>query len=105
MRLATIRRASGTAAVRIEDDDAVECGTTDVGALLAEEDWLGNGGATDGARHPVSDLSFAPVVPRPGKIICVRLNYRSHILEMGRDLPEYPTLFRKYAETLVGSGD
>jgi acylpyruvate hydrolase len=105
MRLATIRTASGTAAVRIEDDDAVECGTTDVGALLAEEDWLANAGATDGARHPVSDLSFAPVVPRPGKIICVGLNYRSHILEMGRDLPEYPTLFAKYPEALIGAFD
>jgi len=45
------------------------------------------------------------VVPRPSKIVCVGLNYRNHILEMGRDLPAYPTLFAKFAETLVGAGD
>jgi len=44
-------------------------------------------------------------VPRPGKIICVGLNYRSHIIEMGRDLPEYPTLFAKYPEALIGAFD
>jgi acylpyruvate hydrolase len=44
-------------------------------------------------------------VERPGKIICVGLNYRSHILEMGRQLPDYPTLFAKYPEAIVGDGD
>src|SRR5262249_467553 len=32
-------------------------------------------------------------------------NYRSHILEMGRELPEHPTLFAKYAESLIGARD
>jgi acylpyruvate hydrolase len=53
----------------------------------------------------MKDLSYAPVVPRPGKIICVGLNYRSHISEMGRELPEYPTLFAKYPEALLGAFD
>ena len=48
---------------------------------------------------------WAPVVPDPGKIVCVGLNYRNHILEMGRELPEHPTLFAKYAEALVGPYD
>jgi acylpyruvate hydrolase len=42
------------------------------------------------------------VIPHPGKIVCVGLNYRTHITEMGRDLPEHPTLF---AETLIGPYD
>jgi acylpyruvate hydrolase len=105
MRLATIRTASGTTAVRIEDDQAIECGAPDVGALLADENWPEKAGAANGARHPLTDLSFAPVIPRPGKIICVGLNYRSHILEMGRDLPAYPTLFAKYPEALIGAFD
>jgi len=61
--------------------------------------------SADGPRHRIADLSYAPVVPRPGKIICVGLNYRSHIIEMGRDLPEYPTLFAKYPEALIGASD
>jgi len=53
----------------------------------------------------VAQADFAPVVPRPGKIICVGLNYRAHILETGRDLPQYPTLFAKFADTLTGARD
>ena len=41
----------------------------------------------------------------PGKIVCVGLNYASHITEMGRDLPQYPTLFSKWAEALTGPYD
>ena len=49
--------------------------------------------------------TIAPVVPRPGKIICVGVNYAAHIAEMGRDTPTYPTLFAKYPEALVGAFD
>ncbi len=105
MRLATIRTESGMSAVRIDGDEAVECGASDVGTLLASADWRARAGAADGPRHPLADLSYAPVVPRPGKIICVGLNYRSHISEMGRELPKYPTLFAKYPEALIGAFD
>jgi acylpyruvate hydrolase len=105
MRLGTIRTASGTSAVRIDGDLAIEIGASDVGALLAAGDWRAQAGAADGPQHRIADLSYAPVVPRPGKIICVGLNYRSHIIEMGRDLPEYPTLFAKYPEALIGASD
>ena len=105
MRLGTIRTASGTSAVRIDGDLAIEIGASDVGALLAAWDWRAQAGAADGPQHRIADLSYAPVVPRPGKIICVGLNYRSHIIEMGRDLPEYPTLFAKYPEALIGAFD
>ena len=44
-------------------------------------------------------------MPHPGKILCVGLNYRQHILEMGRTLPENPTYFAKFAEALVGPYD
>jgi acylpyruvate hydrolase len=105
MRLATVRTASGMSAVRIDGDEAIECGAGDVGTLLASADWEARAGAADGPRHRMADLAYAPVVPRPGKIICVGLNYRSHISEMGRELPEYPTLFAKYPEALIGARD
>lgn len=44
-------------------------------------------------------------MPHPGKIICVGLNYREHITEMGGDLPEFPTLFAKYPEAITGPYD
>ena len=54
---------------------------------------------------PSTGLDYAPVVPKPDKIICVGLNYRAHILEMGRELPEHPTLFAKFRRTLIGAND
>ena len=105
MRLATIRTGTGTRAVRIDGDRAVETGHADVGELLATPDWRTVAEAADGPAHDRAGLDHAPVVPRPGKIVCVGVNYGAHIAEMGRETPEYPTLFAKYAEALVGAYD
>ncbi len=105
MRLATIRTDQGTRAVRVDGTEVVDLGFADVGALLAAPDGLATAAATDGPRSPVAGVDFAPPVPAPSKVVCVGLNYRSHILEMGRDLPQYPTLFAKFADTLIGAND
>jgi len=44
-------------------------------------------------------------VPRPGKIVCVGLNYRDHALETGSPLPSEPVLFLKAPDTMVGPYD
>ncbi len=44
-------------------------------------------------------------IPRPGKIVCVGLNYRDHAAEAGLDLPKAPLLFAKWGNTLIGDGD
>ncbi len=44
-------------------------------------------------------------IERPGKIVCVGLNYRDHAEEQGVDLPEEPLLFAKWPTALVGPGD
>jgi 2-keto-4-pentenoate hydratase/2-oxohepta-3-ene-1,7-dioic acid hydratase in catechol pathway len=44
-------------------------------------------------------------IDRPGKIICVGLNYRDHAEEQGTDLPTAPLLFAKWGNTLIGPGD
>ncbi|MFE8992770.1 fumarylacetoacetate hydrolase family protein [Streptomyces collinus] len=105
MRLATIRTTEGTRAVRIDDDTAVELGHADLGALLSRSDWRRQAAAADGPRHDLAGLDYAPPVPSPEKIVCVGLNYRNHILEMGRELPEHPTLFAKFARAQVGAYD
>lgn len=45
---------------------------------------------------------FAPVVPRPEKILCVGLNYRKHAEEAGMPIPPVPILFSKFANALAG---
>ncbi len=51
---------------------------------------------------PEGRARFGPAVPRPGKIICVGLNYRQHAQETGNPIPPVPILFNKYNNTLVG---
>ena len=97
MKLATIRTATGTTAVRVEEDGAVELGAADLGELLSRPDWKTAAASAEGARHDIAGLDYATLIPRPEKVFCVGLNYRTHILEMGRELPEYPALFAKFA--------
>ncbi|MEL5953445.1 fumarylacetoacetate hydrolase family protein [Streptomyces sp. CLV115] len=105
MKLATIRTSAGTRAVRLDGDRLVDLGYADLGELFAEADWQARAAAAAGPTHPVEGADFAPVVPAPSKIICVGHNYTNHIKEMGRELPNHPTLFPKFAETLLGAGD
>jgi acylpyruvate hydrolase len=105
VKLATIRDGSRTLAVRIDGDQAVELGASDVGEVLRRDNWRVGAAEANGSRRPVDGLDYAPVVPRPSSIVCVGLNYRNHILEMGRDLPEYPTLFAKFRRSLIGAYD
>src|SRR5690606_3152848 len=108
MKLATLRTADGTRAARVDEAGgrAVLLDAPDVGTLLERADWAKVSADSDERESvPLDEADYAPVVPRPGKIFCIGLNYRTHILEMGRDLPEYPTVFSKVADTLVGAHD
>jgi acylpyruvate hydrolase len=105
MRFATIRTTDGTTAARLDGDVLVPLAAADVGALLAAGEGPVAAERAGAAPVPASEASFAPLIPRPSKVLCVGLNYRAHILETGRDLPEYPTLFAKFAQTLLGPHD
>ncbi|MFD7405423.1 fumarylacetoacetate hydrolase family protein [Streptomyces sp. NPDC059866] len=105
MKLATIRRGGATRAVRLDGEVLVDLGVPDVGALLRQDGWAERAAAASGPTYSAAAADFAPVVPAPAKVVCVGLNYRNHIQEMGRDLPEHPTLFAKFADSLIGAGD
>jgi acylpyruvate hydrolase len=105
VKLATVRTGEGTTAVRIDGDEAVELDAADVGAVLRREDWEAWAAGADGARRPVDDLDYAQLITAPDKVVCCGMNYRAHIEEFTRDLPEFPTLFAKYRSTLCGPDD
>ncbi|MFF4911983.1 fumarylacetoacetate hydrolase family protein [Streptomyces tendae] len=105
MKLATLRTADGTRAVRLDGDTLIDLGHADLGELFAEDGWQQRAAAATGTTYPVEGADFAPVVPNPSKVVCVGHNYTNHIKEMGRDLPAFPTLFPKFAETLIGARD
>ncbi|NJC71438.1 fumarylacetoacetate hydrolase family protein [Planosporangium thailandense] len=105
MKLATLRVNGGTRAVRLDGDVLVDLGYADLGALFAQDDWATIAAAATGETWPAEGADLAPVVPNPSKVVCVGHNYTNHIKEMGRDLPAYPTLFTKFADTLIGPND
>jgi len=104
MKLATIRNGRGTSTVRIDRDAAIELPFASVDDLLRSDDWRAAASA-GGPSRAIAELDYAPVVTRPAKVLCVGLNYRSHITETGGRAPDHPTLFAKFARTLTGAYD
>ncbi len=49
----------------------------------------------------LADVELLPPVPRPGKIICIGLNYRAHAIEGGNAIPDYPAVFMRGATSLT----
>ena len=60
--------------------------------------------AADESLPLVAQPCYADVVNRPGKLLCVGLNYRAHAQNAGFALPEHPVLFSKFANALAPSG-
>jgi 2-keto-4-pentenoate hydratase/2-oxohepta-3-ene-1,7-dioic acid hydratase in catechol pathway len=61
--------------------------------------------ARRGLGMALGGLTFLPVVPAPGKIVCLGLNYAEHAREGGFAVPDYPALFLRVNSTLVGAGE
>lgn len=53
---------------------------------------------------PLDKVSLLAPVTRPGKVICIGLNYRDHCEETGARIPEYPIIFAKFPTAITGPG-
>lgn len=105
MRFASCLHAGRPFAAAIVDDLAVPLEGIDELGAATPTTVLTDPPLRHADAVPLAEVTLRPVVPRPGKIICVGLNYLSHVGETGRDIPEYPVLFTKFAESLVGPTD
>lgn len=56
-------------------------------------------------RVTFDEAVLAAPVPDPAKVLCIGLNYRDHVAETGRPLPEYPDVFCKFATAMIGPQD
>ncbi|MES2264715.1 MAG: fumarylacetoacetate hydrolase family protein [Pseudomonadota bacterium] len=61
--------------------------------------------ATPEQRLSLDSLTLAPVVPEPGKTICLGLNYYDHAKESGREKPDYPWFFYRGTTSLLAHGE
>ena len=71
------------------------------GGALKEAGKVADGASPDAT---IDEITFLPVIPDPDKILCVGLNYKSHIEETGRSDSDYPTIFTRFTNTQVGHG-
>jgi acylpyruvate hydrolase len=76
----------------------------DTGRTLLELLPLDRVDEPGGEGVPLADLELLPPIERPGKLICIGLNYRAHAAEAGLDLPETPTFFAKFPNALAAPG-
>ena len=92
----------------VVDGDQVIALAADLRAeLTAGTDLIAAGRAALASSAPrlaLADLHFAPLVPEPGKTICLGLNYFDHAKEGGRDKPDYPWFFYRGKSSLMGHG-
>jgi acylpyruvate hydrolase len=112
MKLATLRRAGApesTFAALITEKHFNELkGFADVGAFLAANDDVRTaalGAAATGTATDLAEADYAPLITNPAKVFCIGLNYRNHIAEVGKEEPEFPTVFTKFGSSLAGAND
>ena len=79
-------------------------GVADVGELLARPDLVPRVRDVTGPVVESAEVRLAAPIRRPGKIICVGLNYHDHCREQGLEPPAYPLLFSKFANAVADPG-
>lgn len=106
MRLVTVKVDGATAAGRVVGEEITLLPFADVGELLASgPDWADSAVKDGGRSLPLARAEFATLIPKPEKVLCVGANYQDHLDEVGLPTPEFPTLFAKYARSLIGCRD
>ena len=114
MRIVSFRAAGLDRLGLVDGDEVIDLHAVDprlpadLGAILRETggdlSHFESIAARASERRPIAGLEYDLPVRNPGKIVCQGLNYRDHILEMGHELPEHPTLFVKFAEACGARG-
>lgn len=108
MRFISFTRPDGTASWgRIEGDTVLDLGAAP-GAPVDLKAAIAAGVLADDLTGPALSLAMVtllPVIPNPEKILCVGLNYATHVAETGREQKEHPAIFHRWADSLIADGE
>jgi 2-keto-4-pentenoate hydratase/2-oxohepta-3-ene-1,7-dioic acid hydratase in catechol pathway len=115
MKLVTFRRSGSAPEPGVAVDDRV-IGLSGAGyrslldiienwgtAKSVVETYVAN--APQEAVSKAADITLLAPIPRPRKVICVGLNYRDHAAESKMEIPSVPTIFSKFATSVIGPGE
>ena len=107
MRYVSFTRPDGTAAYGVLDGQSVHDlahgdAPTDLKAAIAA-DALAS--LPRGPAYALAEVKLLPVIPNPEKILCVGLNYATHVAETGREQKEHPAIFTRWADSLIADGE
>jgi 2-keto-4-pentenoate hydratase/2-oxohepta-3-ene-1,7-dioic acid hydratase in catechol pathway len=90
-----VRRGDAVTPTGLPADDLGAQGSAAVSAIS-------HVAAKDRAPLEAASLRLGPPIPRPGKVLCVGLNYREHAREAGMAIPTSPVLFSKFDNAITG---
>ncbi len=100
MRIVTFSRNGGVG-YGVRNGDRIRVHPTATSAI----DLAVNAGAYPaGEDVAIPEVTLLAPVPRPGKVICIGLNYRDHAAEGGNPIPDYPAVFLRGPTSLIGPG-
>jgi acylpyruvate hydrolase len=102
VRLVSFSTGDGPRAGVLRDGHVFDTGRTLLSLL--REGPLDRVDASGGEGVPLDELELLPPIDRPGKLICIGLNYRAHAEEQGIEAPATPTFFAKFPNALAAPG-
>jgi 2-keto-4-pentenoate hydratase/2-oxohepta-3-ene-1,7-dioic acid hydratase in catechol pathway len=122
MKLATYRADGAPRVGLVIDDRILDLATASDGRVsLSMRELLGDDEAMEEAAaiaagaageqatgaacgRPLAEVDLLAPVPRPGKVLCLGLNYRDHAAESGSPVPDEPVIFAKASSSVIGTG-
>jgi 2-keto-4-pentenoate hydratase/2-oxohepta-3-ene-1,7-dioic acid hydratase in catechol pathway len=104
-RLISFRRPDGQPSFGRLDGQTVHDLGAAAGGLPQGRDRPGPGRPARHGHVCPGRCALLPVVPNPTKILCVGLNYATHVAETGREQKEFPAIFTRWADTLIADGE
>jgi 2-keto-4-pentenoate hydratase/2-oxohepta-3-ene-1,7-dioic acid hydratase in catechol pathway len=105
MRFVTFRSGTEVHPGVVQDDSVVDLKPMGFDSMLqviqsgAQFDSFGAA-----SKQRLGNVQLLAPIPRPGKLICVGLNYRDHAQETGAQIPKVPTIFNKFHTAVIGPG-
>jgi 2-keto-4-pentenoate hydratase/2-oxohepta-3-ene-1,7-dioic acid hydratase in catechol pathway len=107
MKLVSFRHVGKETFGIVDGASVIDLGNRGLGSNLRE--FVANGHLakalevpSDAQRVALDAVEFLPVITDPQKILCVGINYLSHVKETGRDVPKYPMIFTRFADSQTG---